>query len=171
MYDCLANVDEFCDTTEREGGRFDEIYQATARISCALSARRLWRNCIAVSRTTFFTKYGVEFKTTKKPRISPSSTPRSFRHTGENPARSAVRSEPTVYIRFILTSFISVRYCIPPIFGINSIVNSKAGGVINAPSRRRDSAATVNCGCGSRLNFSSLSPDGDQSAGVSLTDQ
>ncbi len=30
---CMARVKEFCDTTERERGRFDEIYETTARIS------------------------------------------------------------------------------------------------------------------------------------------
>ncbi|KAK0145579.1 hypothetical protein N1851_015533 [Merluccius polli] len=37
---CLARVKEFCDTIERARGRFDEIYEATARISSAPSARR-----------------------------------------------------------------------------------------------------------------------------------
>lgn len=37
---CMTRVKEFCDTIERERGRFDEIYEATACISCA---PRTWR--------------------------------------------------------------------------------------------------------------------------------
>ncbi|KAM9342344.1 zinc finger MYM-type protein 1-like [Pholidichthys leucotaenia] len=37
---CVAKVTEFCDTTERERGRFGEIYEATMRVSSVLSARR-----------------------------------------------------------------------------------------------------------------------------------
>ncbi|CAM4596457.1 unnamed protein product [Leuciscus chuanchicus] len=37
---CLARVNEFCDTIERERGQFGQIYEATARIAGAPSARR-----------------------------------------------------------------------------------------------------------------------------------
>jgi hypothetical protein len=37
---CLAKVDEFCDTIEKERGRFDETYEATVRETGASTPRR-----------------------------------------------------------------------------------------------------------------------------------
>lgn len=68
---CLTRVDEFCDTIERERRRFSQIYDDTARISSAPSARRGPRAAQGDLRTyyqqcgTFFARYETGFKTTK----------------------------------------------------------------------------------------------------------